>query len=210
MKNIIVSLGIVAMVSTALPFSAFSAEEDDQVIQLEKDVTAKRNELKGLRLRNPAYIWGDEKQSVATRKRMAKAGEKKYYASQVVDVRPWCVCKHAPLKNGGTKAKHSKSASPASYDQSSRGYECTPSEVCPQWKEWNNASIKVGETEQMNKEIDLVVEELEKLEAEYKEKLEANAAARKERKQQAAKDAEAKADAATKKSGTKKGKSKKK
>lgn len=185
MKTIWASL-LVTFVMCGVGIPLYGADADDKVIQLEKEVTAKKNELKGLRLRNVAHIWGEDKQSTATRKRMPKAGEKKYYASQVVDVRPWCVCKHAPLKNGGTKAKHPKSLGAATLDQESRdSYSCTPSEICPQWKEWDTACKKVAETETMNKEIDLVAAELEKLEKEYKEKLEANAEARKKAKEEA-------------------------
>lgn len=176
---------IVMAIGSCVPLHG--ADSDDAVLRLEKDVTVKRNELKGLRLRNVAHIWGEDKQSTATRKRMPKAGEKKYYASQVVDVRPWCVCKHAPLKNGGTKAKHSKNCYAASLDQESEDRSCTPATICPQWKEWDAACKKVAETETMNKEIDNVIAELEKLEEEYKKQIEANAEARKKAKEEAKK-----------------------
>ena len=207
MKTIWASLLVTfAMCGVGIPL--YGADADDEVIQLEKEVAAKKNELKGLRLRNVAHIWGEDKQSTATRKRMPKAGEKKYYTSQVVDVRPWGVCKHAPLKNGGTKAKHPKSLGAATLDQESRdSYSCTPSGICPQWKEWDTACKKVAETETMNKEIDLVAAELEKLEKEYKEKLEANAEARKKAKEEAKARKEAKEEAKARKAakeGTKK------
>lgn len=176
-------LVIVAMIGISV--TSFGADADDEVIKSEKEVTAKKNELKGLRLRNAAHIWGEDKQSTATRKRMPKAGEKKYYTSQIVDVRPWCVCKHAPLKNGGTKARHPKNWGAASLGQESRDVSCTPAEICPQWKEWDAACKKVAETETMNKEIDTVAAELEKLEKDYKEKLEANAEARKKAREEA-------------------------
>lgn len=191
MKYMWIGLLVLAAVTIGGAFPLFGADGDDEVIQLEKEVTAKKNELKGLRLRNVAHIWGEDKQSTATRKRMPKAGEKKYYASQVVDVRPWCVCKHAPLKNGGTKAKHSKNYGAALLDQESEDRSCTPANICPQWKEWDAACKKVAETEAMNKEIDGVVAELEKLEKDYKEKLAENAEARKKARE-AAKKAKAK------------------
>ncbi len=182
MKSVWTGL-LVIVAAIGIGTTSLGADSDEEVLRLGKEVTAKRNELKGLRLRNVAHIWGEDKQSTATRKRMPKAGEKKYYASQVVDVRPWCVCKHAPLKNGGTKAKHSKYAE--SLDQESEDMSCAPAVICPQWKEWDAACKKVAETETMNKEIDVVADELEKLEKEYKERLEANAEARKKAKEEA-------------------------
>ena len=98
---------------------AYCAEELPEWKALEKQIILKRGELKKLRTANLAHIWGEATQSVFLRKRMPKLGENKYYAKQVVDVRPYCVCEHASQNDGGTKARHSKSCAKRSLDPNS-------------------------------------------------------------------------------------------
>ena len=158
---------------------AVAAEDTETVKGVEKQLQVKRNELKGLRLRNPAHILGEETQPTALRKRMPKAGDKKYYASQVVDVRPFCVCEHAALADGGTTARHSKSTLKRSMDRTSTDRSCSERELCPAWKQWRDAMKKVDETKQFNNDIDPVVNEIEALEKKLKDMIEAAAEARK-------------------------------
>ena len=49
---------------------AFGAEEEPEWKALEKQIIQKRGELKKLRNKNPAHIWGDDKQPVFLKKRM--------------------------------------------------------------------------------------------------------------------------------------------
>ena len=161
-------------------FCAFGVEEEPEWKALEKQVIQKRGELKKLRNRNPSHIWGDEKQPVFLKKRMLNPGEAKYYVKQVSVVRPYCVCEHAALQDGGTKAKHPKRHSKRSLDRNSSDRNCSESELCPAWKQWRDAGIKVEETIAMNKEIDPVADELAELEKKLKEHLEERARQRKE------------------------------
>lgn len=161
----------------------FGAEEEPEWKALEKQIIQKRGELKKLRNKNPAHIWGDEKQPVFLKKRMLNPGEARYYVKQVSVVRPYCVCEHAALQDGGTKAMHSKRHSKRSLDRNSTDYKCTESELCPAWKQWRDAGIKVEETQKMNAEIDPVADALAELENRFKEHLEELARQRKEEKE---------------------------
>lgn len=159
---------------------AFGAEEEPEWKALEKQIIQKRGELKKLRNKNPAHIWGDDKQPVFLKKRMLNRGEARYYVKQVAVVRPYCVCEHAALQDGGTKARHPKRHSKRSLDRNSTDYPCTESELCPAWKQWRDAGIKVEETQKMNAEIDPVADALAELEKKFKEHLEERARQRKE------------------------------
>ena len=163
-----------------LVFSVFGAEEEPEWKALEKQIIQKRGELKKLRNKNPAHIWGDDKQPVFLKKRMLNPGEARYYVKQVAVVRPYCVCEHAALQDGGTKARHSKRHLKRSLDRNSIDYNCTESELCPAWKQWRDAGIKVEETQKVNAEIDPVADTLEELEKKFKEHLEERARQRKE------------------------------
>ena len=178
---------LLGMLMATVVFGACGADDMPEWKVLEKQIVQKRGELKKLRLDNPSHIWGDANQSVFLRKRMPKQGETRYYAKQVVDVRPFCVCEHASIKDGGTKARHSKRHSKRSLDQTSQDYQCPESELCPAWKQWRDATIKVEKTRSLNEMIDPVADELDELEKKYKECLEERDRERKEnliRKQQ--------------------------
>ena len=160
---------------------AVAAEDLPEWKVLEKQVTQKRSELKKMRTANPAHIWGEATQSVFLRKRMPQKGELKYYAKQVVDVRPFCVCEHAAFNDGGTKARHSKRREKRSLGPDSPGYDCLTSELCPAWKQWSEATKKVELTEAQNEKIDAVSDELEELEKRFKELLDERERERKEK-----------------------------
>lgn len=171
---------VLCALATAMSSLVSLAEEGaGSAVSIEKQLQKKRNELKGLRLRNPSHVLGEETQSTALRKRMPKAGDKKYYASQVVDVRPFCVCEHSSLADGGTTARHSKNHSKRSLDRTSTDYTCSEKLLCPAWKQWRDAMKKVEETKQFNNDIDPILSEIEELESKLKEKMQAIAEERK-------------------------------
>ena len=158
-------------------------EKNGEVLQQGKagDDDADISELKKMRTANPAHIWGEATQSVFLRKRMPQKGELKYYAKQVVDVRPFCVCEHAAFNDGGTKARHSKRREKRSLGPDSPSYDCLTSELCPAWKQWSEATKKVELTEAQNEKIDAVSDELEELEKRFKELLDERERERKEK-----------------------------
>lgn len=162
---------LVGILLLIVSFCAYCVEELPEWKALEKQILQKRGELKKLRTANPAHIWGEATQSVFLRKRMPKLGENKYYAKQVVDVRPFCVCEHASFQDGGTKARHSKRQAKRSLDPSSSDCYCLVSELCPAWKQWSDATNKVEMTRIQNEKIDPVADDLAELEKKLKEHL---------------------------------------